>query len=189
MFPELYIMRHGQTTWNAEGRMQGKLNAPLTALGRDQAQRQADLLAHVDLTGFDVLCSPQGRAVETAAIALARQVPLIRTDDRLCEIGVGEWQGRLRTNIAGYDAADDTPDGPLQLYDTAQRGEGFAALRSRCEGFLADLTKPSVLITHGITSRMLRCVVLGLDADRIGTLPGGQGVVFHLRDGVQVQLG
>lgn len=184
-YPELYILRHGETHWNAEHRMQGGLNSPLTQTGRDQAAQQARILETVDLTGFTALCSPQGRAFETAAIVLARQVPLVRTDDRLREIGVGDWQGKLRSGLKVSGPLHETPDGPIALYEQAPNGEGFARLEVRCRDFLDSLDGPAVLVTHGITSRMLRAILLDLGRDGVATLPGGQGVVYHLKNGVQ----
>jgi probable phosphoglycerate mutase len=168
--------------------MQGALNSPLTVLGKVQAARQGEILSAIDLKGFAVLCSPQGRAFETAAIALARQVENIQTDPRLREIGVGEWQGRVRSELTNGEDFLDTPDGALELYERAPGGEGFAALAVRCQDFIASLQGPSVLITHGITSRMIRATVLGLGVDGLAKMPGGQGVVYHLKDGVQKRL-
>lgn len=189
MFPELYILRHGETEWNAEGRMQGALNSPLTAKGKAQAQQQHSILSGLDLDGFTFLSSPQGRAHQTAGIALAGIADFIRTDDRLREIGVGDWAGRSRADLWGDQPAQpEGPDGSLNLYERAPNGEGFTRLRERCEGFLADLKTPSVLVTHGITSRMLRSVILGLDRSGMENLPGGQGNVFHLKNNQQIEL-
>jgi probable phosphoglycerate mutase len=187
-YPELYILRHGETEWNAQGRMQGALNSPLTPTGKKQAMRQAEILAGVDLGGFDVLCSPQGRAFETAAIALARQVSHLRTDERLREIGVGDWAGQLRNTLAPDEDFVDGPDGALELYERAPNGEGFAALEHRCGAFLASLSRPSILITHGITSRMLRAILTGVGRAGMAQMGGGQGIVFHLEKGVQKRL-
>ena len=63
--PDLYLMRHGQTVWNAEGRLQGRMDSPLTALGRAQARRQAQLVQGISATRY---ASTAGRAVETARI-------------------------------------------------------------------------------------------------------------------------
>jgi probable phosphoglycerate mutase len=187
-YPELYILRHGETEWNALGRMQGALNSALSELGRVQAMRQAEILAQVDLTQFDILSSPQGRAFETAAIALARQVSHLRTDDRLREIGVGDWAGKLRSDLGEGNDFPEGPDGALELYERAPGGEGFCALEQRCGGFLATLSRPSVLVTHGITSRMLRSIATGAGAAGMADMGGGQGVVFHLKNGVQKRL-
>ncbi|MEM6277220.1 MAG: histidine phosphatase family protein, partial [Pseudomonadota bacterium] len=68
------------------------------------------------------------------------------------------------------------------LYEAAPGGEGLTALEHRCRAFLDDLAGPAVLVTHGITGRMLRALWLGLGQDGLDDLPGGQGVVFHLSD-------
>ncbi|WP_322893541.1 MULTISPECIES: histidine phosphatase family protein [unclassified Yoonia] len=183
-FPELYILRHGETEWNAENRMQGALNSPLTAKGEADAARQGAILATRDLTGFQFWCSPQGRAIQTAGIALARIAQDIHTDDRLREIKVGDWSGLLRDTLP----LPDGPDPYALQYDMAPNGEGFAALEVRARAFLADLKGPAVLITHGITSRVLRRIVIGDAATAEVTPHGGQGCVYHLKDGRQTLL-
>ncbi|MEP3945019.1 histidine phosphatase family protein [Ascidiaceihabitans sp.] len=187
-FPELYVLRHGETEWNAQNRMQGTLNSPLTDLGIEQARRQGQIFQGIDLKGFSILSSPQGRAFQTAALALAGRVDHIHTDKRLMEIGVGEWAGRIRSELAPPDQFEDTPDGALELYELAPGGEGFAALEQRCKALLSDLSGPTVMVTHGITSRVLRATVLGLGLAGMAQMPGGQGVVYHLKDGVQKRL-
>ncbi|EPX79139.1 histidine phosphatase family protein [Litoreibacter arenae] len=187
-FPDLYVLRHGETEWNVEGRMQGRLHSPLTTKGIAQAQAQRRVLDGVDLDGVDIISSPQTRAVHTAVEIFAARAAMIRTDAALCEIDAGAWQGRLRRDLEIKGDLKMTVDGPLALYEQAEGGEGFVALRQRCETFLATLSGPAILITHGITSRMLRTVALGLPTEAMADLPGGQGVVFHLKDGDQTQL-
>lgn len=180
-YPELYILRHGQTTWNAEDRMQGWLNSPLTAKGEMDAARQGEILRGCDLGGLAFWCSPSGRAFQTAGIACGALAEAVHTDVRLREIGVGDWAGRLRAELP-------TPDGPdptLAQYEMAPNGEGLAALKARVSAFLADLEGPAVLITHGITSRVIRSTVIGPGALINPTIHGGQGCVYHLKDGVQ----
>ncbi|MGR3541804.1 MAG: histidine phosphatase family protein [Hasllibacter sp.] len=184
---ELLVLRHGQTVWNAQRRFQGRLNSPLTPVGRAQAARQRTILEALDLTGFRAVCSPLGRAVETAGIAVAPLVAEVRTDDRIAEIDVGDWSGRLRAEVpAGLEGA--AGDEGLALYAGAPGGEGAARLRARCAAFLADLDGPAVLVTHGIAGRMLRAVALGLGDDELDGLPGGQGVVQRVRGGAQETL-
>lgn len=183
-YPELYILRHGETVWNAENRMQGELNSPLTKKGHMDAARQGEILRDRDLQGFQFLSSPQGRAFQTAGIALADVAVAITTDPRLREIGVGDWSGRLRDELPMPEGKDPF----MSHYEIAPNGEGFAALEVRCRDFLADLSKPSVLVTHGITSRMLRSIIIGEGAIAVPTVHGGQGCVYHLKNGVQVLL-
>ncbi|WP_412505036.1 histidine phosphatase family protein [Roseovarius sp. SYSU LYC5161] len=184
-WPEAYILRHGQTVWNVAQRLQGGRDSPLTDLGRDQALRQRAILQSVDLTGFRAHSSPQGRAFVTAALALDGLIGRIRTDDRLREIGVGDFEARLRQDLPGGQAADASEESALHLYDMAPGGEGFAALRARCESFLQDRSAPVVVVTHGMTSRMLRLVLTGQDESALDSIGGGQGVVYHVRRGRQ----
>ena len=192
MTVELFVLRHGETTWNREGRMQGHLNAPLTELGVEQAVTQRNIMAEQDLSGFCVLSSPSGRAVETAAIALGPLVTEITTDTDLREVGVGEWTGRLRAELIDPTEWQVTADGVLELYDMAPGGEGLAGLEARCARFLARLEGPHVLVTHGITSRMIRALALGhgpnVTLAMLSEMPGGQGVVYHVKDGQQKRL-
>ena len=190
-YPELYILRHGETEWNAQNRMQGWLNSPLTQQGQMQAARQYEILRGRDLNGFQALSSPLGRCVQTAGIAVAPLITEVRTDARLREIGVGDWQGQVRTELIWEGDQLNGPDGPLGMYAAAPGGEGFEVLSRRCVDLLGALEGPTVLVTHGITSRMLRMMIMGHSWDDLATmaaLPGGQGVVYHMKDGQQVKL-
>ncbi len=182
--PELYILRHGETYWNAENRMQGELNSPLTEKGLVDAARQHEILKGRDLAGFGFYSSPQGRAFQTAGIALAGIADWVRTDDRLREIGVGEWSGLLRDDLP-------LPEGPnplIKQYEIAPGGEGFAAVKTRVRSFLDALEGPAVIVTHGITGGILRALTIGEKAHKGVSPHGGQGCVFHLKDGEQVVL-
>jgi broad specificity phosphatase PhoE len=95
---EIVVVRHGQSEWNAVRRWQGTADPPLTALGREQARAQAEMLTGVDWTG--PWASPLQRAAETAAI-LSDELGLgpVRLDDRLREAHAGEWEGLTPTEI------------------------------------------------------------------------------------------
>jgi probable phosphoglycerate mutase len=93
----LYVVRHGQTPWNVEGRYQGQLDPPLNENGRQQALATAESLAPL---GFEAIYSSDlARAWQTAE-ALADKIRLpIQLDPRLREINQGEWQGVLIDDI------------------------------------------------------------------------------------------
>lgn len=67
---EIYLVRHGETVWNAEGHFQGQLDSPLTRHGREQATRNGMLLAKAlaGRTNFTLHASPLGRTQKTAAL-------------------------------------------------------------------------------------------------------------------------
>ena len=182
--PPLYVLRHGETEWNLTGRLQGRFDSSLTATGIAQAKQQRAILERQDLTRFKAISSPQGRARETARIALAGLLSPIGTDQALSEIGLGKWAGESRAEMIAQSGARDG----FALYELAPEGEGFAALHARCTTFLRRLQGPSVLITHGITSRMLRLIATGKSIGALREIDGGQGVVFHIEDGKQKRL-
>ena len=183
--PDLFILRHGETVWNREGRMQGALDSDLTDLGQAQARAMGGLLAGYDLSGHRLYCSPLGRARATAALAFNR-TPVL--DPRLREIEVGQWSGLTRPEILARWPGMSQDEDMLEFYARSPGGEGFDALWGRVAGFLADLTGPAVIITHGVTSRFLRTAALGLSLAELDRVPGGQGVVFRLRDGLHEVL-
>ena len=189
--PDLYILRHGETEWNRTGRWQGRLDSPLTPLGEAQAREQGLLLADLALDPEQVALyvSPQGRAARTAEIVaeVAGWTGPIRTDDRLREIDVGDWTGKLRDEIR---AEADLPGEAhfLEYYAAAPAAEGFASMEARARAFLDDLAGPAVIVTHGITSRFLRAVALGLDVADGEALPGGQGCIHRVSRGTHATL-
>lgn len=186
-YPELYVIRHGQTEWNAAGRHQGQLDSPLTELGVAQAQGLGRLLQaeREDWSAVSAYTSPTGRAARTAEIALTQIGKTAHPDDRLMEVAFGRWEGRTMEEIEaetpGYRAAFEAD--PLGIHFESPGGETLAQMIDRCTSLLTELTQPSILVCHGITSRVLRGVVLGLDLQGMRELPGGQGNIHHLRDG------
>lgn len=94
---EIYLVRHGETDWNAEGRFQGTTDVPLNDAGRRQAARLAAGLRAVPLTA--AYTSPLLRAADTArAILEGRDLPLFAVEE-LREVHYGEWQGRLPAEV------------------------------------------------------------------------------------------
>ncbi|WP_323715578.1 histidine phosphatase family protein [Paracoccus aminovorans] len=174
--PDLYLMRHGQTRWNAEGRLQGRLDSPLTPLGLAQARRQAWLLRDLP-DGLARYASPAGRAQQTARIAFGGAG--FACDERLHEIDIGSFAGRLGAALQAEHPALFGQGGALDWYDHAPGGEHFAGLRARVRAFLRDLSGPAVIVTHGITLRMLRAEAMGLPPERLAEMPVLQGAV-HL---------
>lgn len=191
--PELYLMRHGQSEWNRLGRHQGRLDSPLSDLGRTQAAAMGQALI-TDLAGrggtFAAITSPQIRAAETAQIALTPIGLTARPDPRLVEVGLGAWQGLTDTEIFArwpQSHAERAAD-PFGWHFTAPGGESFDAICARIEGFLADLCGPAIVVAHGIALLVLRGLVLGLDRAAMAELPRGQGVVWHIEGGVHRTL-
>ncbi len=183
MLPVLYVLRHGETEWNVQSRLQGWQDSPLTAKGRAQAARQRDILRTALSGDEDWVTSPLGRAVHTAQIAGGGDQ--IAQDARLREIDMGAWTG-----LSTAEIAQERPDlEGFARYSAIPSGETLEDVIRRVEAFLADCTGagggPIVVITHGITSRILRCLATGQPADRFLQIGGGQGVVYRIEGDVQ----
>jgi broad specificity phosphatase PhoE len=102
--PTLYLLRHGETVWNAAGRFQGRLDSELTEKGRRQAHAMGAALARElgsSSSEYVLKVSPLGRASTTASI-IAKQMPnlKIEEDDMLREISIGSWNGLTQFEIA-----------------------------------------------------------------------------------------
>ncbi|SDZ37264.1 probable phosphoglycerate mutase [Jannaschia faecimaris] len=174
--PPLYILRHGETVWNRSGRLQGTLNSPLTALGQVQAARQGAILRRIVSLRCNVQISPQGRARQTAALAGLTG----RMKEGLREIGLGDWEGRLISEL-------EPPPGVLWKF-TAPGGEDAASAEARVAHFLAELTGPTIVVTHGVTSILLRARTLGTPRSGWDAMDDPQGVVHWIENGRETLL-
>jgi len=185
----LYFVRHGETDWNLAKRYQGQRDIPLNATGRAQAARNGRVLAQTlgaDATTFDYVASPLARARETMEIVrreLALAPEEYRTDERLKEIHYGHWEGLLWDDLPRLDPAGVA----ARTADTwgwqPAGGESFQALSSRVEGWLAEISRNSVIVAHGGVSRALRGIALGLATAEIPSLPVPQDRVLVVETG------
>lgn len=181
--PRLLLLRHGETEWNRQGRLQGRKNSPLTDLGRAQARQQGTILKQINgIEGFDAVCSPLGRAQETARIALVSVGKLPRLDPLVAEINAGDWEGKTYRDIVGSDDTFEDSE-MMRLFLTAPGGEGFDALRGRCAAFLSELERPTILVSHSVTLCMIRGLIRGLSQKDIEALDRPQGVVYDVKMG------
>lgn len=182
--PELFVLRHGETVWNREGRLQGRKDSPLTEKGIAQALAQKALLETVPHFPADIFVSPLGRAVHTARLVLGPEATFT-VEDRLQEISFGMWEGLSREQIR-KQARGPIDDNALSFGSPG--GETFEMITRRVRGFLSDLTRPAIIVTHGATSSVLRGLCTGLDRDGMLKLSREQGCIFHLSEGSETIL-
>ncbi len=166
----LILVRHGETTYNRERRLQGASDVPLTVQGRAQAMR---LARHLSEDHFDAAyTSDLQRALLTAQIIVAEHPQLeLTVDPRLREPSKGIWEGltwgeivtRYPAQVAAYQAdREHVPAG----------AETLSACVARIESLLGDLesTHPEdesvLLVAHGQLLRLLICVAVGIAPDR-----------------------
>ena len=162
----LILVRHGATEWNREGRYQGHSDTPLSAEGVAQAQRLIERLREEKIA--QVVSSDLERARATARIlAEGLQLPPPRFDPRLREIDLGEWEGRLASEIA----VDDTPAWEARNRNPADigapGGETTRQLAQRVWSCLDELAaqvpRGTVLVvSHGLALATVLCRVRGV---------------------------
>lgn len=170
------LVRHGQSEWNAQGRIQGHQGGGLTPTGREQARTAADLLCRAYPKPALVVSSDLPRAVETAQIYLENCDPSaavsFRVDERLREVDNGAWSGRLSSEVAVAEAAYIAR---IRHGEDLSRGggESLGKAQNRVRSFVTALAAelalrpdPSdrwaVAFGHGGTIRLAAVAALGL---------------------------
>lgn len=173
-----YIVRHGETEWNKENRLQGWLNSPLTTFGREQADRLHDALLDIDFEAAYV--STSGRAIETANRVLAgRSVEMVLQED-LREISLGEWQGKtVKEILASSDATSYVTYSENPENYVAVHTESFEDVAKRAIRVLESVAKCHdghvLIITHAVTVISVVNTLLGRGVSEIWSPPWIEG--------------
>ena len=165
------LIRHGESTWNQERRIQGNLDPGLSDRGRAQAALLADRLKGRAFAGLHT--STLRRALETAAV-LGTAIGLDpQPADALREINLGAWEGKTAAEIRieWGDAYDRWLDRPLDA-TTPPGGEALPAFQQRAVGALeklgtGHLDGDLLVVTHGGVIKAYLCHILGLDLNRL----------------------
>ena len=189
--PVIYYIRHGETSWNALGRLQGAQDIALNDLGRRQAAHAGNILVDLfardgrDKSSLSFVASPLIRARATmelvrGSLKLPRDGYAL--DDRLREIGYGQWEGSTLREMQLRD-----PD----LYARRQTekwtvsppgGESYVEVQARMQDWYASVTADTVAVAHGGTARALM-VALGIETPvSAADLTIEQGAVYVFRD-------
>ncbi|ATP40888.1 phosphoglycerate mutase family protein [Solibacillus sp. MA9] len=183
----IYLLRHGETVFNTQGRYQGELNSPLTDNGIEQVERNAKLLKIIigDPNEWRIVSSPLGRALQSTEIiceTIGYDIKKVEKDNRLSEVAVGSWAGltskeielswpNLFNNTDLYGWFFNSPD-----------GESYEAVENRLTAWLDSVkNEPKVIaISHGLTGRILRGIYSGMQKDDALKLEVSQDVFFEL---------
>lgn len=165
--PPLVVVRHGQSTFNAEGRWQGHADPPLSDLGAQQARLAAERAGRVDR----VVSSDLTRAARTAEIiAEALGCPDVVVVSALRERDVGWWSGRTREEVAEMVRADPTLEGFPDGYEHADRvaARALAALAGLACSYPGEHL---LVVSHGGVIGALASAA-GRPGGRVGHLAG-----------------
>lgn len=170
---EIYIVRHGQTVWNACKRLQGRTDIELNEKGRELAGETG---RNLEDTHFDIIySSPLIRAYETACLIRGhRNIPIIR-DDRLMELCFGIYEGRdfsklLEDENDPFHYFFESPE----KYVAPEEGETFKHLCERAKNFMQEVIEPLatadsiggkpapervMIVAHGAMNKAIMCYV------------------------------
>lgn len=182
--PRLLLVRHGETNWNRDKRFQGQIDVPLNDQGRIQAEKAAAFLQEIPIDR--AVTSPMLRPKETAEIILKQHPNLtLESDDRLCEISHGLWEGKLEDEIAQEYAVEleqwkiapetvQMPEGEnlQQVWDRA-----IAAWTDIVASAPSDRPITILVVAHDAINKAILCHLLGWGPDHFWTFKQGNGAV------------
>lgn len=183
---QFLLIRHGETAWNKENRLQGHLDSPLTANGRQQAKTNGRRLDDVlKSKEFRIVSSPLGRCLETARIIadeLCVSQKDISTDNRLKELCYGDWEGLKKSEITSSAFYKRRTKDRWNI--PAPNGESYGDVAKRLSSWLASLRDELlVVVSHGCTGRVLRGIHDGLTTEEIAALDESHQRIFRLDQG------
>jgi probable phosphoglycerate mutase len=190
--PTIYYIRHGETEWNALGRLQGTQDIPLNDLGRRQAASAGAILAGLFVrdgrseASLEFVASPLIRARSTMELvrgSLSLPPVPYAIDARLREIGYGQWEGATLAQMQVEDPDLFARRQTEKWTVSPPGGESYVEVQARVNDWYRQLTADTVAVAHGGTARALM-VALGLETpDSAADLTIEQGAVYVFGDG------
>lgn len=152
----IIFVRHGQTDWNAEGRLQGQHDIPLNDHGRGQARGNGRKIAALlsDPASFDFVSSPLHRTRETMELmrgAIGLDPGAYRTDERLVEVCFGAWEGSTLAELQRTDPvrlAERDAD-KWNFIPPGDNAESYEILSWRVGSWLSAVREPTICVCHG----------------------------------------
>ena len=176
----IFLIRHGETNWNKEGRFQGQIDIPLNENGKDQARKTFEYLR--DISFNKAFSSSMLRPYETAQIILQNSKDLkIEKIDLLIEINHGTWEGKLEAEIIEkwpvllknwHDKPEEVimPEGE-SIKDVSERSK--KAFDKIC--FSQKDNDLTLLVAHDAVNKTLICNILGINYSNIWMIKQGNG--------------
>ena len=186
----IYLLRHGETVANQEGRLQGRSDSPLTLKGVAQIRAIGALLREqvAEPSGFSVKSSPLGRARRSAAIVcqtLGLESRTVACDPRLAEISFGDWDGLMVPEVdAAHPDAWARREADRWTF-VAPGGESYALVAARVGEWLRaqPVEARLIVVCHGAVSRVLRGLYAGLPPAECVKLTQDQTNLYRLSGG------
>ncbi len=187
MPPTIYYIRHGETDWNVEGRLQGQQEIALNARGRTQGALCGEILRNLfarqsrDPAALDYVSSPLGRARETMELArpaLGLKPDGYRLEPRLIEISFGQWEGFTIPELRQRDPEGVNAREHDKWHFQPPGGESYEKMSARVRDWYQGLRADTVVVAHGGTARGLIAHLGIVKPAAAPLLDIAQGVVY-----------
>lgn len=187
---DLYLIRHGETDWNREGRFQGRTDVPLNPAGVEQARRAGSRLVHgmapERVAALEVVSSPLLRA-RRSAVEICRRLGKndeeIQIREELTELSFGEWEGLTTEEIkSGY--RDHRRARRRDRWNiAAPGGESFGQRAPVLRRYLSGIERSSVLVCHAGVIKVCLCLMGVGDRETVLTTPISHHQIYLWSDG------
>ncbi|MGF1761954.1 histidine phosphatase family protein [Aliivibrio kagoshimensis] len=186
MTRRVFVLRHGETQFNAEKKLQGHCNSPLTTKGTAQAHNVgASLTKYLGHQEYRVYSSPLGRAIQTAQIVcdeIGHPSSQIIEDSRLKEFMLGSWEQRTVPSLVA-----EMPNllNDKDWYLKAPQAESYESVKTRLLSWLAERPESEdiVVISHALTGIVLRGILLNLSYNQVWEQDLPQDAFFKIEQG------
>ena len=176
----IFLVRHGETNWNKEGRFQGQINVPLNNNGKDQAKKASNFLNTINFN--KAFSSSMDRPYETAQIILQNKSDLkITKIEKLVEISHGLWEGKLENEIKKQwpELLKNWHEKPDEVI--MPEGESIKEVSERSVKAWEDICSAqknkdlTLLVAHDAVNKTLICNILEIDFSNIWMIKQGNG--------------
>lgn len=187
---DIYLMRHGETPWNKEGRIQGSSDIPLSPYGIELAEDTRDGLVRDGIHFDRIYSSPLIRAVQTAEVVNEQQHAPLILDPRIREMCFGKYEGKYLKEVRKSDPNLQYCFFQPELYQADESGESFEHLHLRVWEFLEGELKPLendpqvhtvLVVCHGAVIRAFLAVIRQMDLKDFWSVRQPNCCVTHLQ--------
>jgi len=168
---QLCLVRHGQTHWNLERRWQGHIDLPLNQTGLNQAELLARDLASTPFTG-DYSSDLQRAFVTAQTLARVHNLP-VRTDSGLREQNMGEWEGKIMSEIPSLYPEDWAARQQTPISFQAKGGESIIQLSQRVISVVRSICNENkagsslLIVSHGLAIAVIICHIQGFPLEDV----------------------
>ena len=186
--PTIYLLRHGETIWNVEGRYQGQLDSPLTDKGEEQARVNAlKLQKYINITEVKFFSSPLGRAKSTAKIIAelnSMNSQDIIFEEALTEFNYGIFEGQTKAYCKKVYTKEFLEREANKFSYVLENGESYVQVFKRLKKWLSSVQdeKVIVVVAHEMINRALRGIYCSMRTDEMLELRQANDIVIKLEN-------